>query len=88
MPEDLSFFNLSKYVIYRDWFSHEGHTEIRLFGADIEPFRFPIFVPMRLFALDFIRQGLNVDQVHLVPVKKSHMFKIPRTVGPFIVNTR
>ena len=43
---------------------------------------------MRLFALEFIRQSLNVDQVHFVPMKKGHMYKLPMTVGPFIVNMR
>ena len=43
---------------------------------------------MRLFALEFIRQSLNVDQVHFVPMKKGHLFKLPMFVGPFIVNMR
>ena len=47
-----------------------------------------MFVPMRLFALEFIRQSLNVDQVHFVPMKKGHMYKLPMIVGPFIVNMR
>lgn len=43
---------------------------------------------MRMFSLDFIRKSLNVDQIHFVPVKKGHLFKLPRTVGPFTINTR
>lgn len=43
---------------------------------------------MRLFALEFIRKSLNVDKIHFVPMKKGHMFKLPMSVGPFIVNTR
>lgn len=43
---------------------------------------------MRYFYLEFIRKGLKVDQVHFVPVKKGHLFKLPNTIGPFIVNTR
>ena len=62
--------------------------EIRLYGAGVEPYRLPVFVPMRLFAFEFINQCLNVDQIHFVPMKKGHMFKLPMTVGPFIVNMR
>lgn len=43
---------------------------------------------MRIFSLEFIRQNLNVDQVHFVPMKKGYLFKFPKAVGPFIVNTR
>ena len=43
---------------------------------------------MRLFAFEFIRQGLNVDEVHFIPVKKGHLFKLPKKIGSFIVNTR
>ena len=46
---------------YGDWFSHKENAEIILFGADIEPFRFPMFFPMRFFSLEFITKGLNVD---------------------------
>jgi len=29
-----------------------------------------------------------VDKVHFVPIKKGHLFKLPKTLGPFIVNNR
>lgn len=29
-----------------------------------------------------------MDQVHFVPMKKGNLFKLPRTMGPFIVNIR
>ncbi len=62
--------------------------EVRLYGASVKPYRLPKFVPMRLFALEFIRQSLKVDQVHFVPMKKGYLFKLRRIVVPFIVNTR
>ena len=55
--------------------------------ANVEDFRIPICVPMRIFSLEFTRQSLNVDQIHFAPVKNGHLFKLPRTVGPLIVNT-
>lgn len=45
-------------------------------------------MPMKLFSLEFIRQTLNVDQVHFQPAKKGHLFKFPKTVWPLIVNNR
>ena len=67
---------------------YDDYSEIRLYGAEIEPYRLPIFVPVRLFALEFIRQSLNVDKIHFVPMNKGHLFKFPMSVGPFIVNMR
>jgi len=29
-----------------------------------------------------------VDQVHFVPTREGHLFKLPKIVGPFIVNNR
>lgn len=43
---------------------------------------------MRLIALEFIRQSLNVDQVHFLLAKKGYLFKLPQTIGYFIVNNR
>lgn len=82
------FLHLSQDMRCGDWYVFEDHAEIRLYGASVKPYILPKFVPMRLFALEFIRQGLNVDQVHFVPMKKGYLFKLPREVGPLIMNTR
>ena len=73
---------------FGDWYVFEYYSEIRLYGAGVEHYRLPVFVPMRLFSFEFIRKILNVDQIHFVPMKNGHMFKLPMTVGPFIVNMR
>ena len=43
---------------------------------------------MRIFALEYLRQTLKVDQLHFTPVKKGFILKLPTTIGPFIVNSR
>jgi len=40
---------------------------------------------MRIFALEFIRKNLNVDEFHFIPRKKK---KPKKEVGPFIVYRR
>ena len=65
-----------------DWFIFEEHAEIRLYGAFVKPYRLPKFVPMRLLSLEFIRQSLNLDQVHFVPMNKVFFFKFPKKLGP------
>jgi len=87
-PKAQECLQFTKDVRCGDWFIFEGHAEIRLYGAFVKPYRLSKFVPMRLFALEFIRQSLNVDQVHFVPMKKGFFFKLPKAMGAFIVNTR
>ena len=43
---------------------------------------------MRLFALEYIRQILNSDEVNFLSAKKKTHFKIKNQVGPFICNSR
>ena len=43
---------------------------------------------MRLFALEYIRQILNSDEVNFLSAKKKTQFKIKNQIGPFICNNR
>ena len=42
----------------------------------------------RLFALEFIKHSLNVDQVHFVQAKKGNFFKLRNIIRPFIVKKK
>lgn len=53
-----------------DWYLFDDYTEIRVYGAEVSPYRLPVFPAMRIFALEFIRQTLKVDQIHFVHAKK------------------
>ena len=48
----------------------------------------PNFLPMRIFALDYIRKIINANEVHFVSVKKKSQFRIKSQIGPFICNSR
>jgi hypothetical protein len=41
----------------------------------------------RIFALEYIRQRLNSDDIHFVSRKYKASFKLKKEIGPFIVNT-
>ena len=43
---------------------------------------------MRIFALEYIRQRLNEDEIHFVAPKNKSQFKLKAQVGPFICNIR
>lgn len=46
-----------------------------------------MFVPVRIFSLEYVRQILNMDEMHFVTNKKSKL-KLKAQVGPYILNTR
>ena len=43
---------------------------------------------MRIFSLEFIKESLNVEQLHFFPAKKGNMFKLGKFLGSFVVNSR
>ena len=43
---------------------------------------------MRIFALEYTRQMINLDEVHFFSAKKKSQFRIKSLIGPFICNSR
>lgn len=79
--------HLSEQSKVGDWYLYQNFTEIRVYGYELPPYKLLIFLPMRIFALKFIRQRLNMDEIHCVKEKKAQ-FKLKAQIGAFIVNTR
>ena len=77
---------LSEHTRTGDWYLYEKHTEIRVFGSNLLPYKLPKFVPIRVFALEYIRQILNSDSINFLAAKKKTEFKLKNQVGPFICN--
>ena len=46
---------LSKAYSIGDWYFYQHHTVIRVYGCELNPYRLPKYVPMRLFALEYFR---------------------------------
>ena len=42
-----------------DWFICEGHTIIRIYGVEVQPYLLAIYLRIRLFALEYIQKILN-----------------------------
>ena len=55
LPKAQEFLQLGTNCKFGDWYVYEDYLEIRLYGVRVEPYRLPTFVPMKLFALEFIR---------------------------------
>ena len=72
----------------RDWFLYQNHTQIRVYGCELAPYKLPKYVPVQIFALEYIRQMINSDDIHFVSLKKKQQMRIKGQIGPFICNSR
>ena len=71
-----------------DWYLYEKCTELRIFGSNLLPYKFPKHVCMIIFSLEYLRQILNSDSINFMAAKKKTQFKLKNQVGPFIINHR
>jgi len=71
-----------------DWYLYQNYTELRVYGCELAPYKLPKFLPMRIFALEYIKQMINADEVHFLAAKKKSQFRIKSQIGPFICNSR
>jgi len=62
---------LSKSYRIGDWCFYQDHTEIRIYGYELCPYKLPKYVPMRLFALEYFRQLINSDLTHFCNANKK-----------------
>jgi hypothetical protein len=51
-------------------------------------YRFPKYLPVRIFSLEYIRQMVNSDDIHFVVANKKSQLRIKTQIGPFICNNR
>ena len=59
-----------------------------MYGFTGEPYRLPSFLTPRIFALEFMRQRLYVEEEHFRVFKKYSNVKFPLKVGPFIFKNK
>jgi hypothetical protein len=71
-----------------DWYLYQDHTEIRIYGCELPPYKLPKYFPVRIFALEYIRQMINSDDIHFVAFKKKQQLRIKGQIGSFICNNR
>jgi len=87
-PEIKRVLQLSKQSKVGDWYLYQNHTETKIYGCMLAPYKLPRYLPMRLIALEYYRKIINVDEVNFVNGKKKANFNIKDQLGPFICNSR
>jgi hypothetical protein len=80
--------HLSDHTKVGDWYLYQNHTKIRVYGCELAPYKFPKYLPVRIFSLEYIRQMINSDDIHFVSLKKKRQLRIKGQIGSFICNNR
>lgn len=70
-----------------DWFCFKDYTVIRVYGFEGEPFRLPKFTSRRLFALEYLKQRLVVENDNFIKHKKASSMKFIFTLKTFVVKS-
>ena len=52
------------------WFLSENKTMISVYGFTCQPYVLPVFLTLRLFALELIRKRLTVENEHFISFMK------------------
>jgi hypothetical protein len=59
-----------------DWYLYQNHTEIRVYECELVPYKLPQYLSVRIFSLEYIRQIMNLDDIHFVSLKKKQQLRI------------
>jgi hypothetical protein len=78
--------HLSNLAKNGDWYLYQNHTEIRVYGWELAPYKLPKYLPVKIFSLEYIRQMINLDDIHSVSLKKKQHLRIKGKIGSFIYN--
>jgi hypothetical protein len=68
--------HLSDQTKTSDWYLYQGYTEIRVYGCELALYKLPKYLPVIIFALEYIRQIINSDDIHFVSLKKKQQLRI------------
>lgn len=71
-----------------DWYLHQNHSKMRVYGCQLAPYKLPKYLPVRIFSLEYFKKIINSDEVNFLTVRKKTQFKIKNQLGPFICNNR
>ena len=68
--------HLSYNVKTGDWYLYHNHSEIRVYGCEMAPYKLPRYISVRIFALEYIRQIMNSDDIHFISLKRKKQLRI------------
>ena len=87
ISEDLKLLLQNTVELVGDWFCFKDYTVIRVYGFEGEPYKLPRFTTRRLFALEYLRHRLIVENDNFLKNKKASLMKFNFTLEPFVVKS-
>ena len=61
---------------------------MRIYEAEVNPYRLPIYLTPRIFTFVVLRQRFNSNFIHFSSKNQVASFKLPVTIGPFTVKNK
>lgn len=87
-PEIKRVMQLAKKSKVGYWYLYQNHTEIRIYGCELAPYKLPKYLPMKIFALEYFRKIISFDEIYFLAYMKKTQFKVKNQMGPFNCNNR
>ena len=87
ISEDLNFLLQNPVELIGDWFCYKNFTVIRVYGFEGEPYKLTKFTTRTLFALEFLRQRLIVENDNFLKYKKASSMNFNFTLEPFVARS-
>jgi hypothetical protein len=68
--------HLSDNIKTGDWYLYQDHTDIRVYGCKLAPYKLPKYLPVRICSLEYIRRIINSNDIHFVSLKKKQQLRV------------
>ena len=72
---------LGSQIQLTDWFFMEEYTNLRLYGSMVEPYKLPVHVVEKVFALEYVRKMERIYELFSGQQKKMIFPSFPFIIG-------
>lgn len=87
MPDDIRpYLQLGPQHKKGDWFLGPDFTVIRMYGTASAPYRLPKLLTPIIFVLEYIRQLVEIDEIHFISSRKKGRMTFPIVMGGYAIN--
>lgn len=70
------------------WYLEKDCTVLRIYGAEVKPYKFPVYLTAKIFALGYPRWRIDSYERHFVFKGRKSNFTVHAEIFPFIINAR
>ena len=82
------YLQLGEVVKRGDWYLGLNYIGIRLYGIETTPYKMSKLLTPRLFMLEYLRQMVEVDDLHFIKSRKKGRIVFPISMGGYVLNDK